>query len=93
MSVVCFLSRINRVLIIFGSDHGRCGNINWAKRTKCNICNTTKPGHNEGGARYVMAFLRLHNVFPVDYPARSASKEISWAERRKVVFTVGLPSA
>ncbi|KAG0574111.1 hypothetical protein KC19_VG235300 [Ceratodon purpureus] len=28
-----------------------CGNINWAKRTKCNICNTTKPGYNEGGAR------------------------------------------
>ncbi|KAJ4765330.1 hypothetical protein LUZ62_075705 [Rhynchospora pubera] len=28
-----------------------CGNINWAKRTKCNICNTNKPGHNEGGAR------------------------------------------
>ncbi|KAL3695549.1 hypothetical protein R1sor_009625 [Riccia sorocarpa] len=28
-----------------------CGNINWAKRTKCNICNTTKPGHNEGGVR------------------------------------------
>ncbi|GAY43318.1 hypothetical protein CUMW_073570, partial [Citrus unshiu] len=27
----------------------RCGNINWAKRTKCNICNTNKPGHNEGG--------------------------------------------
>ncbi|XP_050275844.1 transcription initiation factor TFIID subunit 15 isoform X3 [Quercus robur] len=26
-----------------------CGNINWAKRTKCNICNTNKPGHNEGG--------------------------------------------
>ncbi|CAL9187166.1 unnamed protein product [Musa hybrid cultivar] len=29
----------------------RCGNINWAKRTKCNICNTNKPGHNEGGVR------------------------------------------
>uniref|UniRef100_A0A0E0AIB0 Transcription initiation factor TFIID subunit 15 n=1 Tax=Oryza glumipatula TaxID=40148 RepID=A0A0E0AIB0_9ORYZ len=28
-----------------------CGNINWAKRMKCNICNTTKPGHNEGGVR------------------------------------------
>ncbi|XP_038906136.1 transcription initiation factor TFIID subunit 15 [Benincasa hispida] len=28
-----------------------CGNINWAKRTKCNICNTNKPGHNEGGVR------------------------------------------
>ncbi|KAF3338259.1 transcription initiation factor TFIID subunit 15-like isoform X1 [Carex littledalei] len=28
-----------------------CANINWAKRTKCNICNTNKPGHNEGGAR------------------------------------------
>lgn len=28
-----------------------CGNVNWAKRTKCNICNTTKPGYNEGGAR------------------------------------------
>ncbi|GAB4842828.1 TATA-binding protein-associated factor 2N [Ancistrocladus abbreviatus] len=28
-----------------------CGNINWAKRTKCNICNTNKPGHNEGGLR------------------------------------------
>ncbi|KAF8389576.1 hypothetical protein HHK36_024092 [Tetracentron sinense] len=29
-----------------------CANINWAKRTKCNICNTNKPGHNEGGVRY-----------------------------------------
>ncbi|TYH77082.1 hypothetical protein ES332_D04G129100v1, partial [Gossypium tomentosum] len=29
-----------------------CGNINWAKRMKCNICNTNKPGHNEGGVRY-----------------------------------------
>eukprot|EP00249_Psilotum_nudum_P017549 c26383_g1_i2 orf=630-2030(-) len=28
-----------------------CGNINWAKRAKCNICNTTKPGLNEGGVR------------------------------------------
>ncbi|GKV39264.1 hypothetical protein SLEP1_g47068 [Rubroshorea leprosula] len=28
-----------------------CGNINWGKRTKCNICNTNKPGHNEGGVR------------------------------------------
>ncbi|CAA6671808.1 unnamed protein product [Spirodela intermedia] len=26
-----------------------CGNINWAKRMKCNICNTNKPGHSEGG--------------------------------------------
>ncbi|PPD90756.1 hypothetical protein GOBAR_DD12301 [Gossypium barbadense] len=29
----------------------RCGNINWAKHMKCNICNTNKPGHNEGGVR------------------------------------------
>ncbi|KAL3581802.1 hypothetical protein D5086_016134 [Populus alba] len=28
-----------------------CGNINWAKRLKCNVCNTNKPGHNEGGVR------------------------------------------
>ncbi|XP_073149481.1 transcription initiation factor TFIID subunit 15 [Henckelia pumila] len=28
-----------------------CGNINWAKRLKCNICNTNKPGHSEGGVR------------------------------------------
>uniref|UniRef100_A0A6M2E7X1 Transcription initiation factor TFIID subunit 15 n=1 Tax=Populus davidiana TaxID=266767 RepID=A0A6M2E7X1_9ROSI len=28
-----------------------CGNINWAKRMKCNICNTNKPGHNEAGVR------------------------------------------
>eukprot|EP00252_Welwitschia_mirabilis_P027144 TRINITY_DN9215_c0_g1_i2.p1 TRINITY_DN9215_c0_g1~~TRINITY_DN9215_c0_g1_i2.p1 ORF type:complete len:457 (-),score=129.99 TRINITY_DN9215_c0_g1_i2:123-1493(-) len=28
-----------------------CGNINWAKRTKCNVCNTNKPGHSEGGVR------------------------------------------
>ncbi|GAA0183547.1 RNA splicing factor [Lithospermum erythrorhizon] len=28
-----------------------CGNINWAKRNKCNICNTNKPGHNEAGER------------------------------------------
>lgn len=36
----------------------RCGNINWAKRTKCNICNTNKPGHNEGGVRY-----KVNNFF------------------------------
>ncbi|CAM8946085.1 unnamed protein product [Rhodiola kirilowii] len=28
-----------------------CANINWAKRLKCNVCNTNKPGHNEGGVR------------------------------------------
>ncbi|CAN1297682.1 Transcription initiation factor TFIID subunit 15 [Linum perenne] len=28
-----------------------CGNINWAKRLKCNVCNTNKPGQNEGGVR------------------------------------------
>ncbi|KAJ7954514.1 transcription initiation factor TFIID subunit 15 [Quillaja saponaria] len=26
-----------------------CANINWAKRNKCNICNTNKPGLSEGG--------------------------------------------
>ncbi|MBA0880294.1 hypothetical protein Goshw_008998, partial [Gossypium schwendimanii] len=31
---------------------GVCGNINWAKRMKCNICNTNKPDHNEGDVRY-----------------------------------------
>ncbi|CAN8288390.1 unnamed protein product [Cochlearia groenlandica] len=28
-----------------------CGNVNWAKRLKCNICNTNKPGQNEGDVR------------------------------------------
>ncbi|XP_019420619.1 PREDICTED: transcription initiation factor TFIID subunit 15-like isoform X2 [Lupinus angustifolius] len=28
-----------------------CANINWAKRNKCNICNTNKPGTSEGGVR------------------------------------------
>ncbi|XP_076895000.1 transcription initiation factor TFIID subunit 15-like isoform X1 [Bidens hawaiensis] len=28
-----------------------CANINWAKRLKCNICNTNKPGVTEGGVR------------------------------------------
>lgn len=37
----------------------RCGNINWAKRTKCNICNTNKPGHNEGGVRYWIEFFYI----------------------------------
>ncbi|KAF5783192.1 hypothetical protein HanXRQr2_Chr11g0505111 [Helianthus annuus] len=27
----------------------RCANINWAKRLKCNICSTNKPGVSEGG--------------------------------------------
>jgi hypothetical protein len=40
---------------------GRCGNINWAKRTKCNICNTARPGLNEGGARYVV-FTNLYVI-------------------------------
>ncbi|CAG7885291.1 unnamed protein product [Brassica rapa] len=26
-----------------------CGNVNWAKRLKCNVCNTNKPGQNECG--------------------------------------------
>ncbi|XP_022029575.2 transcription initiation factor TFIID subunit 15, partial [Helianthus annuus] len=26
-----------------------CANINWAKRLKCNICSTNKPGVSEGG--------------------------------------------
>ncbi|CAF2133582.1 unnamed protein product, partial [Brassica napus] len=29
-----------------------CGNVNWAKRLKCNVCNTNKHGQNEcGGGR------------------------------------------
>lgn len=28
--------------------------MNWAKRNKCNICNTSKPG-TEGGPRYATA--------------------------------------
>ncbi|CAN6972229.1 unnamed protein product [Brassica rapa subsp. trilocularis] len=28
-----------------------CGNVNWAKRLKCNICNTNKPGQNKCGVR------------------------------------------
>ncbi|KAG6433875.1 hypothetical protein SASPL_105494 [Salvia splendens] len=35
----------------YGLFRKLCGNINWAKRTKCNICNTNKPGTNEGGVR------------------------------------------
>ncbi|KAG4403463.1 hypothetical protein GLYMA_01G117401v4 [Glycine max] len=42
-----------------------CGNINWAKRTKCNICNTNKPGHNEGGVRHVaVVSLLLSSLVP-----------------------------
>ena len=44
--------------VFMDSDHKfvilcliRCENINWAKRNKCNICNTSKPGLNEGGVR------------------------------------------
>ncbi|MFS8010277.1 hypothetical protein Hanom_Chr14g01295131 [Helianthus anomalus] len=29
----------------------RYANINWAKRLKCNICNTNKPDVSEGGVR------------------------------------------
>nr|VDC82648.1 unnamed protein product [Brassica rapa] len=28
-----------------------CGNVNWAKRLKCNVCNTNKHGQNECGVR------------------------------------------
>ncbi|WZZ47420.1 hypothetical protein YC2023_043679 [Brassica napus] len=36
----------------------RCGNVNWAKRLKCNVCNTNKPGQNEGGVREFLFFFR-----------------------------------
>ncbi|ONI32025.1 hypothetical protein PRUPE_1G345000 [Prunus persica] len=49
-----------------------CGNINWAKRTKCNICNTNRPGHNEGGVscriRYTLVVVKQEDnmlFFPV----------------------------
>ncbi|WZY84725.1 hypothetical protein YC2023_031109 [Brassica napus] len=29
----------------------QCGNVNWAKRLKCNVCNTNKHGQNECGVR------------------------------------------
>ncbi|KAF9607579.1 hypothetical protein IFM89_036941 [Coptis chinensis] len=38
-------------LVLITLNCFRCGNINWAKRLKCNICNTNNPGHNEGGVR------------------------------------------
>lgn len=38
----------------------RCGNINWAKRTKCNICNTNKPGTSEGGVRYGLMVIWIY---------------------------------
>nr|XP_018685733.1 PREDICTED: transcription initiation factor TFIID subunit 15-like isoform X1 [Musa acuminata subsp. malaccensis]XP_018685734.1 PREDICTED: transcription initiation factor TFIID subunit 15-like isoform X1 [Musa acuminata subsp. malaccensis] len=39
---------------LFGSNDWpcpMCGNINWAKCMKCNICNTNKSGHSECGVR------------------------------------------
>lgn len=44
MSFICYLPHVV-------GYYFRCGNINWAKRMKCNVCNTNKPGHNEGGVR------------------------------------------
>lgn len=43
--------RVPGIMKLYSCGSCRCGNINWAKRLKCNICNTSKPGYNEGGAR------------------------------------------
>ncbi|XWS34426.1 hypothetical protein CRYUN_Cryun21dG0037700 [Craigia yunnanensis] len=37
-----------------------CGNVNWAKRAKCNICNTNKPGQNEGGVSSTFALFHSY---------------------------------
>ncbi|MFS7930930.1 putative Zinc finger, RanBP2-type superfamily [Helianthus anomalus] len=45
-----FYNYINIVvcLSILENCFSGCANINWAKRLKCNICNTNKPGVNKG---------------------------------------------
>lgn len=60
-SVIWFLIQENpKATFSFCFNSFRCGNVNWAKRLKCNICNTNKPGQNEGGVRYdSMPMIRL----------------------------------